>query len=81
MPLWLRLGGRRPLRPPPTYFCSPKKKKKKKEEFYFYHALTQRKIRRGCHWYDLGAAAIVARVANMTSACIWQVWDEREAKS
>ena len=57
------------------------KKKKKKEEFYFYHALTQRKIRRGCHWYDLGAAAVVARVANMTSACIWQVWDEREAKS
>ena len=66
---------------PLPIFVHQKKKKKKKEEFYFYHALTQRKIRRGCHWYDLGAAAIVARVANMTSACIWQVWDEREAKS
>ena len=66
---------------PLPIFVHQKKKKKKEEEFYFYHALTQRKIRRGCHWYDLGAAAIVARVANMTSACIWQVWDEREAKS
>ena len=42
-------------------------KNKKKEEFYFYHEQIQRKTHRGCHWYDLGAAAAVAKVANMTS--------------
>ena len=66
MPLWLRLGGRRPLRPPLPIFVH-QKKKKKKEEFYFYHEQIQRKTHRGCHWYDLGAAAAVAKVANMTS--------------